>query len=100
MKDSLKEALEELVREHVGVLEICEPVIKRIVLFSPGEFNGEVTEILNCTENYLLSTQFKIDHREIRVVVIPKYNSQRDFQEGDYTINVGAYLRSNPPKSS
>jgi len=93
MKDSLKKILEELVEESVKILENCKPEVKRIVLFSSGRFTGDVREILNCTENYLLSTQFKINHREIRVKIIPWYNRNKHFQEGDYAIDLGAYLK-------
>ena len=100
MKDSLKKLLEELVDESVKTLSKNNFGVKRIILFSSGKFTDSVREALSYTENCLLSTQFKIDHKEIKVEVIPWYNCGRYIQEGDYRIDVGAYLKSNFPEFS
>jgi len=98
MKDSLKKILEEFVKESVKTLEDSRSGVKRIVIFSSGRFTGEIREILNCTENYFLSTQFKINHGEIKVRLIPGYKRDKDLQEGDYIVDLGAYLRPNFPE--
>ena len=100
MKDSLKKLLEELVDESVKTLEKNSLGVRRIVLFSSAKLTDSMKEILNHTENCLLSTQFKIDNREIKVEVIPWYNRDRHFQKGDYVIDIGAYLKSNSPEFS
>ncbi|MDD5191820.1 MAG: hypothetical protein PHH54_04060 [Candidatus Nanoarchaeia archaeon] len=100
MEDSLKKLLEELVGGDVKTLKANNLGIKRIVLFSSGNITDSMREALNYTENCFLSTQFKIGHGEIKVEIIPWYNCGRYFQEGDYRIDVGAYLKSNFLKSS
>jgi hypothetical protein len=95
MKDSLKKILEGLVEEEIKTLEENKAGIKRIVLFSSEKFTDFMREVLNYTENCMLSTQFKIDHREIRIEIIPWYNRNRHFREGDYAIDLGAYLKPN-----
>lgn len=92
MKDSLKKLLEGIIDENIEILGKNDLGIKRIVLFSSGKFTDSIREVLNYTENCLLSTQFKIDHREIKVEIIPWYNPDRHFEKGDYAINLGDYL--------
>ncbi len=96
MKDQLKKILEKLVDESINALEQNSFGVRRIVLFSSRKFTDSIGEILSYTENCFLSTQFKIDHREIKVEVVPWYNCSRHAKEGDYAIDMGVYLSKFP----
>jgi len=96
MKASLKKFLEGLVDENIKILSKNNFGVKRIIFFSSGKFTDSIREALNYTENYFLSTQFKIDHKGIKVEVISWYGCNTKFQEGDYAIDMGNYLSKSP----
>lgn len=105
MKDSLKKFLEGIASENTEILAKNSFGIKRIVLFNPKKIRGfvnagSIREVLSYTENCFLNTQFKIDHQEIKVVVIPWYDPNKHYeghhQEGDYAIDIGDYLSKSP----
>lgn len=98
MKDSLKKQIEELVEKTIYNIQQNDSIPRRIAIFSSKKLK-EPIEILNYTENHFLNTQFKINHREIKVEVIPQY-SRRYLQEGDCAVDVGDYLTINFPEVS
>ena len=99
MRDLLKKILEELVDTSISYFKGGDFNLKRVVICNSDKKIKDPAEILNHTQNRFFNKQFIIDEK-IPVEIIPHYKRERDFQEGDYLIDVGAYLKSTHSKAS
>lgn len=101
MREEFRVSVERLVVKKIRDLRSREGFgLKRIVLFSSVPVSNP-TLVFNHTQNRFFNQQYVIDN-SLPIVIIPSYgrvkqnlpgyNPETDKIEGDYTIDVGAFL--------
>jgi len=98
MRKELKDTIEELVVSSVKDFK-SDKTLKpdRIVLYTSRKLSSE-TLVFNYTQNRFYNQQYMIDHK-IPVVIMPYYG-ERYKKEGDYSIDMGAFLLHKSLKDS
>jgi hypothetical protein len=99
MKKELKDRIEGLVVSSIKDFKAENGLNpKRIVLCTSIKLLNE-TLVFNHTQNRFYNQQFMIDHR-IPVEIISYYKQERHGKEGDYVVDLGAFLKDKPVKRS
>ena len=99
MRKELKSVIEELVTSSIKSLKSLTNLnLKRIVIYSSIPVLNELL-VFNYTQNQFYNQQFIID-KKIPIEIIKHYQYRRDVQEGDYSVDIGAYLKKTSIKDS
>ncbi len=95
MRQELKERLEEIANSTVECLKSSKTLnVKRIVLRTSYPIKNS-TLVFNYTENCFLNIQYILD-KKINILISPHYQPKKNKTEGDWPIDIGAFLENKP----
>ena len=99
MRKELKDKLEGLVVSSIKDFKSDNNLNpKRIVLCASVKIPNEIL-VFNYTQNRFYNHQYMIDNK-IPIEIISYYRKERHGKEGDYIVDLGAFLKEKPMELS